>query len=719
MTAPAPSSRAVHPSSLPVLRRPAPVREKRRREPRAARGTATSSRRVPRVSPRAAAKATSTRLRAAAPGKPTSTPTWMLRPLRPSDVLVFLVGRMWEGTRDLKEFALAAAVATFVSWLLLSWPPVTMGLVSLATLLGFVLAWKAWAGDARAGLKVGHGLLLTAAASNAGWLTLLVAELPLVASAVAVVFAELFCRLCEPKGVVKVPEWWSAEKISMALVTAGVLKLVRTPDGVEQLPPIHYPPPIGPQHKPTGTWVTFGLPAGSTWQHVVKRHPELASAMGVDPDLLHIERVPGDGSAVRIAVLKPRGKDPIPAVIPTGPVDWTRPIELLDTLGRAVKLLTENVHTTFVGATGSGKTMLARWLVMWAILDPRVPLAVISGKDDEEDWQAMRPLCFRYVGGSKREHVEQAIVLLGELLDLSEQRGGIAKALRIPMVVVVDEWFRLVKAARRYDAAYATRLVADLEELAATCRSRRIHIVTTFQRGTEGYISKDLNGNLVQRCVGLTVAPSEVQYVIGRIPPRLPQDPGDFLVSYEDGEPSLTRVPYLTDEQFVAVCELGLKLRGGIVQPEAVVPTQRAALTDDPSIAQSEPAPVARLHVVSTDPFGDAVRELLRRGELTGTEVHDRLPVELRRANAAMTGKAVAKVHGVVVAWKASTPGGKRNLKAWGLDPAALPTASPSSSSRLHTPAVSSSPRTAGTAAAEHAHTGHSEPLPAAVGAAP
>ena len=589
--------------------------------------------------------------------KPAAPPEWLLRPLRPSDGVVLAVRLLRENTHTLGETLGwgALAVAAFMV-LIATYPPAVGLMIVLATLCGAVLLYKAWFGMAKVSMRA--AVVLTAVASNVGWTLLLVIGTKLstfLAGVLALGASEVAMRLAADPKVKRADErWWSHARLSEALVLSGALKLVSLPDGEKQLPTLGFEGQ--PRRDDVGEWVTVKLPKGSTYAQVRKVHEQLASAMEVDPELLHLEHPRGKApSVMTIAVLKQRGDTVDTPVLPER-TDFRLAVQLgKDRLGRLCSLATLDTHSAFIGKTRSGKTWLARLFVAYALLDPKVPVWMVSGKDDVEDWQAMRKLA---VGYATVSDLRDVLRVLREVEAFADARGGIPKALRYPAVLIVDEWYRLIGIAEQADPALARELRKLMSTLAATLASRRVHLVMTFQRGTDSFIGSDLRASLGQKAVGMTVKNSEVRIVLDDMDPQvLPREQGEFLITMDDSEPTLVQVPMLDDAAFEAICARAQRLR-------AAEPLDLAAL-----IPQQVPqAPqVTQLRAVPADPFGEAVREALRGGPLSATELRAALPVELRPTSAAQTGVRAGAVQGVDKVWKAGKVGGKQNLRAYAL----------------------------------------------------
>ena len=245
-------------------------------------------------------------------------------------------------------------------------------------------------------------------------------------------------------------------------------------------------------------------------------------------------------------------------------VDWLDPQPIgVDAFGTTHHLSTTCTHSGFFGKTRSGKTTAARGFVAFGLLDPKVRLACFDGKDDESDWRPMADLCdLGYVGGSSSASVAAVERLLLRLEQENNARAGGDHGASAPVIVVVDEWYRIRQAAKRHDPDAAKRIDGLMADLAATSSGRYMHIVFCFQRGTVEFMPGDLGANLGQRVQGWAATPREIQYSIHSNPDIVPSRTGEFLVSTDEGGTSeLVVVPHLDHDAFRTVCQVARNLR--------------------------------------------------------------------------------------------------------------------------------------------------------------
>lgn len=582
----------------------------------------------------------------------TATTDWRLRPLRPSDAVVWVVGQVREMTNTGLEMLGVIGAAVLLAWyFLLPNPMAAAVLVAGSMVAGGLLVWTTKKEGAVGPITTRRAVALLIAASNSGWLLLFLLPGSRWAAVVGLAWWEVLSR--RPSAKARKDPWWSHWRIATAFVTAGVLRMEKLGDGIpDQLPTIGF---IGKRRETEyGTWQTFRLPPGSTWHHAREKHSALASAIGIPENLLHIEHDPEQpANAVTLAVLNRRELRAPVAVLPER-TDFRQPVPLgTDRLGAEQYLKTQETHTAFVGKTRSGKTWLARYFVSWGLLDPRVPVWMVSGKDDPEDWQPMKGLCVRY---ETVRDLQGVLALLQEVERVGDYRGDIPKADRYPGILVVDEWYRLRNKAEVEDKELAKELVKLISTLAATLSSRNIHVVMTFQRGTVTFIDPDLRASLGQKAVGMVAKEIETRTVLDMVPLTVPKAQGEFLLTLDDSEPTLVPVPTLTDEGFVDVCQRAAVLRED--EPLApVLPVLSAVETPEPDallIPDPEDEPDERtLEVWSL---------LHRHGPLQASVLWGHMDEASRPTNSAQLGKVLARTEGVRERWEGST-------KKWELVP--------------------------------------------------
>jgi hypothetical protein len=596
------------------------------------------------------------------PAAPTSGPAdWWARPLRPSDaargVDHWLLERTGGGGKD--YLACLAGLAAGALFLLLG--PVRELVASLAMLtawaFGMLRAYPTWRRDGRKAEAVAYVAvpgIVSSVLLGVGWAW--------AATLVSFGVAEALARRphAEPGAVPLDDRWYSHNTLRDASVRAGV----RFPEGEERL---GY---IGRMNRDAADreWQTVNFPAPITWRDVVKVHERIARSLDLPAERLVIEHEKGKPEGYVTFVRLPERlaiEGAAVAAVPTDRVDYSQPIPLgHDRLGQPEVLHTANMHTVIVGATGSGKTSLIRWDLAHALMDPRVPIFVINGKDDEGDLKPIEPLCAMYVGGADRNAVAGALDLLKRIEQISEHQGTLPKAERRQVVLIVDELFRIRSAAARFDKVDRTRYAEELDalhaELDATIRSRNISKRLLLQKGTSKYLPTEQSINYMQKVVGMCEGDDEARYVLDRKPPVLPTEPGDFLVKRPGAaEPKLVHVPFVTDEQFLEVIERASRLRADEPHPTLDELCGQAAKAPAPA-----PAPMA-----DVDPLTEAVRGVLKRqGPLAPSVLYARLPEDIRPGGPGPLGRALRQMPGVREARDSDS-----RARVWEYLPAARP----------------------------------------------
>lgn len=534
---------------------------------------------------------------------PAGPTDWWARPLRPSDLARgadrWLLGYTGGGKDHLGILAAAAAVALWLLWQ----PLVAVALTLVGTTVGLTHAARQIRVDPT---RRANALAPAVITWTAGTVALAVGW-TWAASLLGLLAAELLARRPDQQGASLTDRWYSHRTLQSALVTAGVLPAGDTPA-------LGYRGRM--RRDDVAEWQQIDLPAPLTWQDVTTRQLKLAASLGLPVERLHVEHEAGTpATRVTLAVLHDQPRLALPAALPDR-TDYAGGVPLgTDRLGRTVTLTTIGTHTVMAGGTGSGKTWLARLQATHAALDPTVPLYAIIGKDDEGDWRALYPLCVRYSAGVSEAAVQEAIGILTELLELSESRADDGDH---PLVhVVVDEWFMLRTQAAIYGRAQQEALDRQFAILLATCRSRRIHISVSVQRGTVEYLPGAQRANVLQRCVGVMGDAKEIGYVLERKPLITPSEPGEFLVSLRGAEPTLVRVPAQDDQAFRAACARAARLRA-----------------DTPPSIDGPAAPSAGSTLED-----EVHRVLTRRGVLPTSALWDALPEDVRPGGANVLGR--------------------------------------------------------------------------------
>jgi hypothetical protein len=531
-----------------------------------------------------------------------SPPELVQQPPRPYDGLRTLLAKLNNDKNDAVDRTLlgGGAAALVIGCLWYPWLfPLLVGLGwMVAIAYGLGLAWMCHVG------RPPRRWTLERAALAVGGLSLLGTYLMFTASLVTLVLLSLLAvhvfsaRTITPETGAS---WASPAQLVHDWISAGLLSdKLESPwfrrvgsyhedeNGIQSLTVI---PMDGPRRG--GRVLNIGV------EKVEAARAGLERVMGLKVGQLHVSHDDEhDAGAVTLTVTPPIRKDIVKAVLPLT-WDYDQPLPVgRDRRARPHERPTWGRHAMFVGATGSGKTWAGRYEIAHAVLDPRISFYLIDGKGDAVDWEPLHPLCKRYVLGASKASAEKAYAILQEIEQVSDSRSqllGDADGI----VVVVDEWYRLIGAAGRYDKALAGNMAALFSELLATARSRRIRFLTFWQRGTDSYIDTDMRGNMVQRFVGVTGDKADARYPLDAVPDELPKAPGQFNYKDSGSRPVLITMPALDRDAFATACARGLELRK---------------------------APLA----APADPLLAAVYEALAGEPLKASQVLSKLPAELR-----------------------------------------------------------------------------------------
>jgi hypothetical protein len=481
--------------------------------------------------------------------------------------------------RELADLNVLYVVAAgYVIWRYL--PILALPLIAV---VAFVGGWVVWRRSTGADLVTGW-LTPRRLACYVGFtvVTLLIWTLyyksPRMAVAGALIAIEALFYVTAPRES-DGPNWWSHRNLVDLLIKAKVLAPLREGDRPYA---ISYRAPVRRDEDGTTT-VPFELPPGVHYKAATDRRAQIAACIpGAVDRLVEVSHSEDDpATAITIRVRSNLAPKVLPAVVPDR-TDFRQHVALgTDARGKQVEYLTAERHTMVVGATGSGKTVLGRWVAMHALLDPTVQVGMIVGKDDLDDWTAAAPLCaLGYVGGLGAAEVAQVEPMLTRLTEINESRKTLPRGAASLMFVVVEEWYAIRGRIASNDPKAGERVDTLYGELLATARSRGIIFLTLSQRGLVTHITSDQRTNMVQRLVGSVTDPGDARHALGYTPDQLPRGKGQFLYSDRDSKGSMVQVPFLTDEQWVAGCARAAELRG-LAKP-SLVETSPASAEPDP-----------------------------------------------------------------------------------------------------------------------------------------
>ncbi len=156
-------------------------------------------------------------------------------------------------------------------------------------------------------------------------------------------------------------------------------------------------------------------------------------------------------------------------------------------------------HAAILGATGSGKSELGRWLMWWLALrnGPAVRLVTYSPKRDHDELHGLAALAHPPL-----RSISEARRLLAWLINELDRRMQSGES-NPPIVALFDEVPLLIK--------YAPEADAMLDSIAAAGRGVGIHLVLTSQQATKDKASAAMD-NMPARLVG-RVASGTLAYV--------------------------------------------------------------------------------------------------------------------------------------------------------------------------------------------------------------
>lgn len=163
-------------------------------------------------------------------------------------------------------------------------------------------------------------------------------------------------------------------------------------------------------------------------------------------------------------------------------------------------------HTLIAGTTGSGKTALARTVLVSLMLHNAVEeLRIILIDPKRRGFAPMTHL--PHVLGPVLDSSEAAIRRLHQIVQEMEARDRAAMSAPV-WVVAVDELADLIQTGGRAVEAMLTRL-------AQRGRQAGIHLLACTQKPTAQYIGGGMTANFPVRLVGTTASKDEARYATG------------------------------------------------------------------------------------------------------------------------------------------------------------------------------------------------------------
>jgi hypothetical protein len=344
----------------------------------------------------------------------------------------------------------------------------------------------------------------------------------------------------------------------------------------------------------------------------------LERVMGLKVGQLHVSHKAGihDAGAITLAVTPVVEKTEIVRGVVPEEWDYSQPLWVgNDPLGRPVYRRTWGVHSGFVAMTQKGKTAAVIWDAAHAVTDVRIPIYLLDYKGDDKDFLPLVPLCKRAIVGASLDNARKTLTVLQEIEQLSESRKSITVD-EPGVLVIVDEWYRLLSLCQRLDPELAKKLDRLMTELMATAASRRIKFISLFQGGTSEYINKPMRINIGQRFCGVTELPAEMGYFMGKVHGQMPKQPGQFVFKDDGVAPVLVTHPYLDPAGFAEVCARAAQRRG-------------------------------KVSLDKLDPLTQAVRSMLSVESMKAGTIMNMLPEELKPNNMTVLGLALKKMPGV------------------------------------------------------------------------
>ncbi len=448
----------------------------------------------------------------------------------------------------------------------------------------------------------------------------------LVTLAVLVTVAVLVYVRCPAPAV----EWWAERTLAPALVAAGI---IRTRAGEPA-------PALSRRGQPVrderGTAVTITLPPGVAAVEVEGKRVNLASALGVPARLLVVRHDPDDpANVVTLWVGFPQSAgsaaSPLAAVERTS---WADPVRIgCDEQGRPVTLQTAEQSSLVAGIPGAGKSSVCRIIVGHYLSDPAAQVYALDGKGSL-DYAAAVPSFTRFVSGTSEEAPAELVAMLAEVLETVRARNNAGEV--GPGLLLLLEELQDVRAAA------GKRTTEQIDNLAGRIirmgRAVGVHVLISTQRPSVEDVPSGVRNLITQRLCLMVRNPADAGLVLGTAPTLpLPTRRGEALLT----TPASTRAVQL--DLLDAAGWSAVVSRAGAARTSITV--QRVGQFD-PTVHGG----------AQFDPFGEAVRGLLRDGPLTATQMYAWLPAELQQGSVVGLGRALAQLPDVERGWAGKSP---------------------------------------------------------------
>lgn len=298
--------------------------------------------------------------------------------------------------------------------------------------------------------------------------------------------------------------------VTEALEIAG-FGPITMPNGGTQGPVIISATPIK-----GGERMVIDLPPGVPVSRLIKRHDELAGALGRPAECVVIEARP-EVSPVRFELfvahtLMSERKPPRWPWAKVAPRSFFDPVPVgVDAQGNAVLAPLAEVHGLVGGGTGSGKTYTLRLLLMAAACDPTA-IMLIHNLKGGGDYRGFKPVAHTLRSGTSRGDVAALADDLAWLQSEIGRRGRILENLPAsltpegkltpqvardydmpPIVLVVDE------AQRAFTAPGGEVIAERLQDVVRTARAVGIVVRLVTQGTKEGAIPSGILDQLTHR----------------------------------------------------------------------------------------------------------------------------------------------------------------------------------------------------------------------------
>jgi DNA segregation ATPase FtsK/SpoIIIE, S-DNA-T family len=347
-----------------------------------------------------------------------------------------------------------------------------------------------------------------------------------------------------------------------------------------------------------GFLAQVALPPGIVATDVIDKRDRLASGLRLPMDQVWPETVKGEHAGRLNLFVSDRPvsamRQPSWPLLEDGTTDYFRPFPYgADIRLRPMTWSLAERNSLFGGIPGSGKSLAARNVLLGAVLDPLV-LVAISELKGSGDYDCFEPLCPRgmYICGADDASIKASLRIIEWLHHECEVRppiiaeyarqglNDVKKLNRVmaerddrlrPIVAMFDEYQELNSHSEVGKHASAMLLSAIKRG-----RSLGIHVIVATQRFDKDAMPKAISSLVTNRAALAVPAQPETDMILGTSAYRTGARPTAFVPGDDSGwmvragfAPGFEtiRAAFINDQQAASVCARALAMRNGSAAP--------------------------------------------------------------------------------------------------------------------------------------------------------